>query len=129
MALKTVVELVDQIHEAGHGEPVRRRKAFEEIGRSPDSHTSRDLLAAANRGYHLVKGGKNATHLTLTEAGERIASSESDAERRKAQVGVLFSNEFFKSIVDQFSDRPFPDDALVVVEKPAEEDEHAGHSH
>src|SRR5690606_20093289 len=43
MALEPVLQLVDGIFELGHGDPVRRRTAFEHVNRSPESSISRSL--------------------------------------------------------------------------------------
>jgi hypothetical protein len=111
--LKSVLELVDGIFELGHGDPVRRRTAFEQIGRSPDSSASYTLISAANGGYGLVTGGKNATHLGLTTDGQKLARTKGE-DRKKAAIDVLFANDYFAALVDKFSDRPFPLDSIAV---------------
>ena len=111
--LKTVVELVDGIQQLGHGEPVRRRIAFEHIGRSPDSSVSYVLLSAANSGYALIKGGKNATHLKLTSSGEEIARSSSPSEKRAASFDILFANNYFVALIARFADKPLPLDSIA----------------
>lgn len=111
--LKSVIELVDAIYELGHGDPVRRRTAFEHIGRSPDSSASYTLIAAANSGYNAIKGGKTATDLELRQNGLRIAKSRGAEERKAAVVQTLFENEFFSALIDKFSDRPLPLDSIA----------------
>jgi hypothetical protein len=111
---KSVLELVDGIQQLGHGDPVRRRTAFEHIGRSPDSSTSYTLNSAATSGYGVVKGGKNASHLELTPSGRRVAEQGSGKERRAAVLDILFDNAYFSALVDKYADRPMPQDSIVV---------------
>lgn len=112
--LSNVLGLIEKVHELGHGDPVRRRTVFEQLGRSPDSSTSRDLITAATGGYGVTEGGKNATHISLTSLGRRIAESGTRAERLARVHDVLFANSYFSAIVEKYSDRPLPNDAVAV---------------
>lgn len=114
MALEPVLQLVDGIFELGHGDPVRRRTAFEHVSRSPESSISYALNAAANGGYGVVQGGKTAQYLSLTAAGRRIAEANSKGERLAAIYDVLFENEYFAAIIDKYADRPQPQDSIAV---------------
>lgn len=114
VALEPVLELLDGIQELGHGDPVRRRTAFEHINRSPDSSTSYALNAAANSAYGVIKGGKNAQYLELTATGKRIAEAATSDDRLAAIHDVLFENEFFAALVDKYADRPQPQDSIAV---------------
>lgn len=111
---KTVVELVDGVYELGQGDPVRRRLAFEHIGRSPDSSTSHVLNSAATNGYSVIKGGKNASHLELTQNGKRIVNRSSKKERREAELDILFSNSYFSALIEKYAERQMPQDSIVV---------------
>lgn len=111
--LQKVLELTDAIFKIGHGDPVRRRTAFDEIGRSPDSSTSSYLLQAASGGYSLVNGSKTSNHLELTETGKNLSSLEKPIERLNAVHDLLYSNKFFVSIVEKYKERPFPNDEVV----------------
>ena len=112
--LKKVLELTDAIFNEGHGEPVRRRTAFEKINKSPDSSTSYYLLQAANGGYSLVNGNKNSSHLELTEKGISISNPKSPKEKISAIYDILFSNQYFTTIIDRYKEKPFPNDQLVI---------------
>ena len=114
IALEPVLQLVDGIQELGHGDPVRRRTAFEQINRSPDSSTSYALNAAANTGYGVVDGSKTSQYLSLTASGSRIASAKGRGERLAAVYDVLFDNEYFASLIAKYADRPQPQDAIAV---------------
>lgn len=113
MPLKAVVELVNGMYELGHGDPVRRRTAFEHIDRSPDSSTSYTLNAAATSGYELIRGGKNAQYLTLAPLGERLAKAKSHSDRVEAAYDILFANHFFSAIVEKYAERPMPNDTIA----------------
>jgi hypothetical protein len=109
-----VLELVRGVYELGHGDPVRRRTAFEHIGRSPDSSTSYALNAAANSGYEVIIGGKNAPYLRLTDAGERLGKAREGAEQLRAAHDILFANSFFSALVEKYNDRPLPPDSIAI---------------
>lgn len=114
IALDPVLQLVEGIHELGHGDPVRRRTAFENINRSPDSSTSYALNAAANSAYGLVEGSKTAQYLSLTTSGARIARASNRAEKLAAIYDVLFENDYFAALVAKYADRPQPQDSIAI---------------
>lgn len=98
----------------GQGDPVRRRLSFEHIGRSPDSSISYVLNSAATSGYGVIKGGKNASHLELTQNGKRIAEHDSNEERREAALDVLFNNTYFSALIEKYAERPIPQDSIAI---------------
>ncbi|MBB5397511.1 hypothetical protein [Mucilaginibacter sp. AK015] len=110
LPLKKVVELIDAIYDEGQGDPVRRREILEKMGRSPDSSASVVLIQAANKGYSLINGNKNSSHLSLTETGNAIIN---DPKSSKVVYEILFSNGYFSAVVEKYKDKPLPSDTVV----------------
>jgi hypothetical protein len=107
------MEIPRAIYELGHGEPVRRRRVFDHLGRSADSGPSRSLVAAANTGYGLINGNSRSEYLDLTPLGLKIVSESNERSRREAMHEVLFSNDIFAEFVEHFHDRPLPRDEIA----------------
>jgi hypothetical protein len=110
LPLKKVIELIDAIYDEGQGDPVRRREILEKIGRSPDSSVSVLLIQAANKGYSLINGNKNSSHLSLTETGISIINNPNSS---KVVYDILFSNGYFSAVVEKYRDKPLPSDTVV----------------
>lgn len=66
--------LAEPIQRFGSGQKIRRLTLFENLGRSPDSGSSRQLITNSAQ-YGLTKGSYNAEYLELTDDG-RIASGD-----------------------------------------------------
>ena len=62
------------------GQQVRRLTLFDQLGKSPDSGPSRQLITNANK-YGLIKGNYKSEHLELTSEG-RIATGSDDISSR-----------------------------------------------
>ena len=71
------------------------------------------LNAAATGAYGVTKGGKNATHLTLTPAGIHLAEANDAVERLGVAYDILFDNSYFAALVEKYRDRPIPNDAIA----------------
>lgn len=57
------------------GQQVRRLTLFDQLGKSPDSGPSRQLITNANK-YGLIKGNFSSEHLELTPEGRLATASE-----------------------------------------------------
>jgi hypothetical protein len=97
------------------GQPVRRLTFFNEIGKSPDSGPSRQLITNSNK-YGLTEGSYAAEFLKLTELGAKAASEEITArERTKARVALAIDGvPIFKSLYDHIVGNKLPAKAALV---------------
>jgi hypothetical protein len=112
MSLSRTLELVNAVHKLGHGEPVRRVSAFNQLNRSADSGPSRQLVSTANSGYGLLKGNATSPYLELTERGQALVSSNDKAHLRRVIYDALMDNAIFKASIDRYRDRALPNDEV-----------------
>lgn len=110
VSLDKTIGLLNAIYELGHGDPVRRLSAFNQLGKSPDSGSSRTLLAAASGVYGLIS--VNGEYLALTNSGKVVITS-SEAERQIALLNVLFDNDIFAEFVSHYTGRPIMDEVAA----------------
>jgi hypothetical protein len=84
--------IANAIQQFAAGQPVRRLRLFEQLGKSPDSGPSRQLVVNSNK-YGLTKGSYASEFLELTEDG-RIATSEDVGvqEKLKARFKLAILN-------------------------------------
>jgi len=68
------------IQKHASGQQVRRLTLFDQLGKSPDSGPSRQLITNANK-YGLIKGNYTSEHLELTPEG-RVATGSDDVSSR-----------------------------------------------
>jgi len=108
------------IQKHGAGQKVRRLTLFDQMKKSPDSGTSRQLITNANK-YGLIKGNYTAEHLELTMDGKIVTSAES-APREKLTVKFRLAIEKiapFKALYEKLRGNRLP--AASVLEDLAKE--------
>ena len=93
----------------GIGDEMSRQVLFEQLNRSPDSSSSRQLVTSSSR-YGLTVGGYQAESLQLTSDGKRIANGdpESDDIRRLMFKSAIEKVDCFKSLHEQLQGKPIP---------------------
>ncbi|MBJ7446973.1 MAG: hypothetical protein JHC81_05515 [Brevundimonas sp.] len=74
------------IYDVGSGQPVRRLTLFNELGKSPESSASREIITNAGK-YGLTKGGYQAEALELTADAIAIFSEATNA-RERARIRI-----------------------------------------
>ncbi len=80
-SFEEALTIPNAIQKHAAGQKVRRLTLFDQMGKSPDSGPSRQLITNANK-YGLIKGNYNAEHLELTSDG-KIATSNETPPREK----------------------------------------------
>lgn len=91
MAFDTALGLAQAIQKVAAGQKVRRLTLFDQIGKSPSSSASRDLITNASK-YGLIKGSYKSEHLELTADGQKLTSpSISDRERAEIRFDLAIS--------------------------------------
>lgn len=108
-AFEEAVDFAKKILAFGSGQPVRRLSLFDEIGKSPDSSTSRQLIVNSNK-YGLTEGSYTAEYIKLTDNGIRAVDEEiSERECAKARVFLAIENiEPFQKLYDRFKGNKLP---------------------
>lgn len=91
------------------GQPIRRLRLFDELGKSPDSSASRQLIVNSSK-YGLTKGSYAADFIELTTEG-RTATSEdvSEPDRLSARFKLAIESITpFKAIYDRLKEGKLP---------------------
>lgn len=103
------------LYDAGSGQSVRRLTLFDQIGKSPESSASREIVTNANK-YLLVKGGYQAESLSLTDDAMLIFSeSTSVSERARNRVKLAIDSiAVFKALYDRFKGHKRPANAVLM---------------
>lgn len=83
-AFEEALTLANAIQKHAAGQKVRRLTLFDQMGKSPDSGPSRQLIVNSNK-YGLTKGSYQAEHLELTPDG-KLATGTDVAPRDKAKA-------------------------------------------
>ena len=74
-SFEEALTIANAIQKHAAGQKVRRLTLFDQMGKSPDSGPSRQLIVNSNK-YGLTKGSYTAEHLELTSDGKTATSSE-----------------------------------------------------
>jgi hypothetical protein len=119
--------LAETIQRIGAGQRVRRIRVFEELDRSPESGTSRQLVTNSSR-YGLTTGSFQADWLELTENGLKATSSEiGPREQTRARFDLAIAGIApFGALYERFHDHRLPTHAVMrdfLVEEGFGEDE------
>ena len=108
------LELAIAIFKNGSGQPVRRITLFDEMGKSPDSGTSRQLITNSAK-YGLTTGSYSAEQLALTPEGlTAVADEVSPATQLRARFKLAIeSNEIFKGLYETYVGNRLPAQAVL----------------
>jgi len=108
LTLLKACELPKAILEAGQGEPVRRVKVFDVLGKSAESGPSRTLVSTSSH-YGLTKGGYQAEYLHVTEVGKSFLQAP-DESKTKLELAykILEGNPIFVNFIEYWKDKQIP---------------------
>lgn len=101
--------LANAIWEHASGQRIRRLTLFDQIGKSPESGTSRTLITASNK-YGLIDGSNQSEYIGLTAWGSRATNPDlTTYEKAEANFALAIkSNEFFLSLYEQYKEVKIP---------------------
>jgi hypothetical protein len=89
-SFKDALQFATEIFNFGSGQPVRRLSIFDQIGRTPDSSASRQLITNSNK-YGLIKGNYKSDQIELTQEGAKVCDERTNAResaRLRAKLAV-----------------------------------------
>jgi len=98
---EAALTIANAIQKHASGQKVRRLTLFDQMGKSPDSGPSRQLIVNSNK-YGLTKGSYKAEHLELTPDG-KLATTSDVAPRDKLKARLKLGIEKigpFKALYD-----------------------------
>lgn len=109
------LEFAKAIFRIGSGQPVKRLTLFDQLGKSPESGGSRQLIVNAGK-YGLTKGGMQAENIELTPEGIKVVDDQiSDRERAKFKAQLAVANiEPFQRLYEKFVNNKLPANAVLI---------------
>lgn len=109
------LELAREIYTAGGGQPVRRVTLFDQLGKSPDSGKSRQLVTNSTK-YGLSLGSYSAEFLELTDDGLAAVSDEaSPARQLRARFRCAVANiDVFSKLYESYLNNRLPSQAVLI---------------
>lgn len=108
------LDFAREIFRIGAGQPVRRLTLFDELGKSPDSGPSRQLITNSNK-YGLTTGSYTSEQLALTEIGLKCVDDGvylRERIRNKVNLGIL-QIEPFAGLYKKFEGSKLPASAVL----------------
>lgn len=108
------IELATAIFEFGSGQPVRRITLFDNMGKSPDSGSTRQLITNSAK-YGLTSGSYAADLLALTPDGRQaVADDVSPASRVRARFKLAIENvDVFRGLYECYLNNRLPAQAVL----------------
>jgi len=109
------LEFAKEVFRIGSGQPVKRLTLFDQLGKSPESGPSRQLVINSGK-YGLTKGGIQAENIELTPDGQKAVDEQVTAReqaRVRAQLAI-FNIEPFNKIYEKFVGNKLPAHAVLI---------------
>lgn len=109
------LEFAKSVFRIGAGRAVKRLTLFDELGKSPESGGSRQLIINAGK-YGLTKGGVQAENIELTPDGLKVVDEQvSTREQARAKVDLaILQIEPFKALYEKFEGNKLPAHAVLI---------------
>ncbi len=113
-SFEEALTIANAIQKHASGEKVRRLTLFDQMGKSPDSGASRQLIINSNK-YGVTKGSYTAEHLELTPAGKAATDADvSPSERLAARFKLAIEGvPPFKALYDNQKGNRLPAPAVL----------------
>jgi hypothetical protein len=109
------LDFAKEVFRIGSGQPVKRLTLFDQLGKSPESGGSRQLIINSGK-YGLTKGGVQADNIELTPEGQKAVDEQVNAReqaRVRAQLAI-FNIEPFQKLYEKFVGNKLPANAVLI---------------
>ncbi len=109
------LEFAKAIFRIGGGQPVKRLTLFDQLGKSPESGGSRQLIINAGR-YGLTKGGVQAENIEITSDGLKAVDEQyniREQTRIRAELAIM-GIEPFQKLYEKFVSNKLPAHAVLI---------------
>lgn len=109
------LEFAKAVFRIGGGQPVKRLTLFDQLGKSPESGGSRQLITNAGK-YGLTRGGMQAENIDLTPEGQK-AVDEQVTRREQARIWTelaITNVEPFQKLYEKFVGNKLPAHAVLI---------------
>lgn len=109
------LEFAKSVYQIGGGQPVKRLTLFDQLGKSPESGASRQLITNAGK-YGLTRGGTQADNIELTADALVIIGDHSSArDKILSQVRLAIEQiEPFQKLYERFVGNKLPANAVLI---------------
>ncbi len=109
------MEFAQKIYAIAGGQPVKRLTLFDQLGKSPESGPSRQIIINAGR-YGLTRGGVAADNIGLTEEGLLAVDDQASArEQARARISLAIEKiEPFEKLFAKFVGTKLPAKAVLI---------------
>ncbi len=109
------LEFTAAVFRIGSGQPVKRLTLFDQLGKSPESSGSRQLIINSGR-YGLTKGGMQAENIELTPEGQKVVDEQMNAlERVRTRAELAIARiEPFQKLFEKFVGNKLPAKAVLI---------------
>lgn len=109
------LEFANAIQEHAGAQPIRRLTLFDQLGKSPDSGPSRQIVTNSSK-YGLTEGGYQAEIITLSTDGNLATSDEvPPRERACARIKMAIENiEPFNALYNDLVGTKLPSKAVLI---------------
>ncbi len=108
------LEFARSIFRIGGGQPIRRLTLFDQLGKSPESSGSRQLITNASK-YGLTRGHTGAENIELTLEGRKAVDEQVSArEQARTRIALAIEGiELFKTLYDKTVNNKLPSKAVL----------------
>jgi len=109
------LEFATAVYRIGSGQPVKRLTLFDQLGKSPESGGSRQLIINSGR-YGLTRGGVQAENIELTPEGQKAIDEQADPRevaRTRVELAIM-RIEPFQRLYDKFVGNKLPAHAVLI---------------
>lgn len=122
------LEFARAVFRLGSGQPVKRLTLFDQLGKSPESGGSRQLIINSGK-YGLTRGGVQAENIELTSEGQKAIDDQvtpREQARIRAELAIM-RIEPFQKLYEKFVGNKLPVHAVLIdaVKDAGIEPEHA----
>jgi hypothetical protein len=109
------LDFAKAVFRIGSGQPVKRLTLFDQLGKSPESGGSRQLITNSGR-YGLTKGGMQAENIELTPEGQKAVDEQvTPREQARTRVELAITGiEPFQKLYDKFVGNKLPAHAVLI---------------
>lgn len=109
------LEFAKAVFRIGSGQPVKRLTLFDQLGKSPESGGSRQLIINSGR-YGLTRGGVQAENIELTPEGQKAVDEQvTPREQKRLWVQLAISQvEPFQKLYEKFVGNKLPAHAVLI---------------
>lgn len=109
------LDFATAVFRIGSGQPVKRLTLFDQLGKSPESGGSRQLIINSGR-YGLTRGGVQADNIELTPEGQKAVDEQINArERARTRVELAITRiEPFQKLYEKFVGNKLPAHAVLI---------------